>query len=215
MQSTSNRARVLAALALLALFGTTPAVAQTPLGSQDLAAWMGLETGDELAYETSDGDTLRVQVGATRTIGERSYATLHGLSWPGLASDSQILIPLDGAIEIDVIRTPGPRPNVAPLYGPGENGFEFLTDMTPEMLLGGPIRDGWYAFGGSADDPDTILYVWCSACFDAGTVVRFERGRGIVRVDDITIAGPQWIRRLATRCRDEVGKSTGKQRCRS
>jgi hypothetical protein len=130
-----------------------------------------------------------------------------------LASDSQILIPLDGAIEIDVIRTPGPRPNVAPLYGPGENGFEFLTGTTPEMLLGRPIRDGWYAFGNSADDPDTIVYVWCSACFDAGTVVRFERGRGIVRVDNTTIAGPQWIRRLdERRCGGET-KSAGKNRC--
>jgi hypothetical protein len=176
---------------------------------------MGLDVGDEMAYETSDGDTLRVQVGSTRTIGERSYATLQGLSWPGLASDSQILIPLDGAIEIDVIRTPGPRPNVVPLYGPGENRLEFLADTAPEMLLGGPIRDGWYAFGGSADDPETILHVWCSVCFDAGTVVRFERGRGIVRVDNITIAGAQWIRRLATRCRDGDGKSTGQHRCRS
>lgn len=202
--------RALFALALFALSLVTPAAAQIPLESQHLAAWMGLEVGDEMAYETSDGDTLRVQVGATRTIGERSYATLQGLSWPGLATDSQILIPLDGAIEIDVIRTPGPRPNVAPLYGPGENGFDFLADMTPEMLLGGPIRDGWYAFGGSADDPDTILHVWCSACFDAGTVVRFERGRGIVRVDNITIAGPQWIRRLATRCRGGGRKSTRK-----
>jgi hypothetical protein len=207
--------RALFALVLFALSLATPAAAQTPLGSRDLAAWMGLEVGDELAYETSNGDTLRVQVGSTRTIGERSYATLQGLSWPGLASDSQILIPLDGAIEIDVIRTPGPRPNVAPLYGPSENGFEFLAETTPEMLLGGPISDGWYAFGGSADDPNTIVYVWCSACFDAGTVVRFERGRGIVRVDNITIAGPQWIRRLATRCRDGDRKSNGKHRCRS
>lgn len=207
--------RALFALALFALSLVTPAAAQIPLESQHLAAWMGLEAGDEMAYETSDGDTLRVQVGATRTIGERSYATLQGLSWPGLATDSQILIPLDGAIEIDVIRTPGPRPNVAPLYGPAENGFDFLADMTPEMLLGGPIRDGWYAFGGSADDPDTILHVWCSACFDAGTVVRFERGRGIVRVDNITIAGPQWIRRLATRCRGGDRKSTRKQGCSS
>lgn len=207
--------RALFALALFALSLVTPAAAQISLESQHLAAWMGLETGHELAYETSDGDTLRVQVGSPRTIGERSYAALQGLSWPGLATDSQILIPLDGAIEIDVIRTPGPRANVAPLYGPSENGFEFLADMTPEMLLGGPIRDGWYAFGGSADDPDKILHVWCSACFDAGTVVRFERGRGIVRVDNMTIAGPQWIRRLATRCRGGDGKSTGKSRCRS
>jgi hypothetical protein len=212
---TFDRALALFVLTLFALLFATPAAAQTPLDSQHLAAWMGLEVGDELAYETSDGDTLRVQVGPTRTIRDRSYATLQGLSWPGLASDSQILIPLDGAIEIDVIRTPGPRPNVAPLYGPGENGFEFLADTTPEMLLGGPIRDGWYAFGGSTDDPDTILHVWCSACFDAGTLVRFERGRGIVRVDNITIAGPQWIRRLETRCRGGDEKSTGKHRCRS
>ena len=210
---TPDQHRTLLTLVLLVLFGTSPVVAQTPLGSQDLAAWMGLQVGDELAYETSGGDTLRVRVGPTRTIRDRSYAILQGLSWPGLASDSQILIPLDGAIEIDVIRTPGPRPNVAPLYGPSENGFEFLTDTTPEILLRGPIRDGWYAFGNSADDPDTIVCVWCSACFDAGTVVRFERGRGIVRVDNITIAGPQWIRRLDERCRGGKAKSAGKNRC--
>ncbi|MEJ2151668.1 MAG: hypothetical protein P8Y29_01640 [Gemmatimonadota bacterium] len=215
MIATLDHAFAHLVVALLVLLLAPPAAAQTPLESQHLAAWMGLQVGDELAYETSDGDTLRVEVGSTRTIGERSYATLQGLSWPGLASDSQILIPLDGAIEIDVIRTPGPRPSVAPLYGPGENGFEFLAETTPEMLLGGPIRDGWYAFGGSADDPDTILHVWCSACFDAGSVVRFERGRGIVRVDNITIAGPQWIQRVATRCRGGNGRSTRKCGCRS
>ena len=207
--------RDLFTLALLALVGVAPVGAQTPLGSQDLAAWMGLEVDDELAYETSEGDTLRVRVGPTLNIHDRSYATLQGLSWPGLASDSQILIPLDGAIEIDVIRTPGPRPNVVPLYDAGENGFDFLADTTPEAMLGGAIRDGWYAFGDSADDPDTILHVWCSVCFDAGTVVRFERGCGIVRVDNITIAGPQWIRRLDVRCRGGHEKSAGKHRCRS
>ncbi len=215
MSWTLNRDRALFTLVLLALVGVASVGAQTPLGSRDLAAWMGLEVGDELTYETSEGDTLRVRVGPTRTIHDRSYATLQGLSWPGLASDSQILIPLDGAIEIDVIRTPGPRPNVVPLYGAGENGFDFLVDTTPEAMLGAPIGDGWYAFGDSADDPDTILHVWCSACFDAGTVVRFERGRGIVRVDNITIAGPQWIRRLDARCRGGHEKSAGKHRCRS
>ena len=210
-----NHARALFTLALLALSGAAPVGAQSRLGSRDLAAWMGLEVGDELAYETSYGDTLHVLVGPTRKIDDRSYATLQGLSWPGLASDSQILIPLDGAIEIDVIRTPGPRPNVAPLYRAGENGFDFLVDTTPEAMLGGAIRDGWFAFGNSADDPETIVYVWCTVCFDAGTVVRFERGRGIVRVDNITIAGPQWIRRLDVRCRGGHEESAGKHHCRS
>ena len=76
--------------AFLTLAGPFSAGAQT--AGPDLLSWMGLETGDTMAFETQDGARMCVTVGAPRRMGGRAFAPLDGLAWPGLASDSKILL---------------------------------------------------------------------------------------------------------------------------
>jgi hypothetical protein len=70
---TFDRALALFVLTLFALSLATPVAAQTPLDSQHLAAWMGLEVGDELAYETSV------------TVRTPPYRACRGRGWPPTA----------------------------------------------------------------------------------------------------------------------------------
>ena len=87
-----------------------------------MLAWMGLEARDTMVFETADGGRMCVTVGSPRRIGGRAVAPLEGLAWPGLASDSRIFVPLDGALEFLVDRTPGPRPTVDALL-PEDGGW--------------------------------------------------------------------------------------------
>lgn len=176
-------------------------VAPVP-GGGDLLDWLGLAPGDSLLYQRESGERFCVEVGPGRALGGRRWATLRGLPWPGLASDSQILVPLDGALDLGVIRTPGPRPRADALLEAG-------TPIRPYDIPAGadPLRslsDGWYAFGDPAD-PDALLYVWCAACMDAGVRIRLEKGRGIVSVQTVTIAGAESLTLIEGSCDPERG----------
>jgi hypothetical protein len=161
----------------LAVLSPAPAVAQT--GPVDLLAWMGLRTGDTMVFETSRGGRMCVTVGPSRRIGGRPVAPLEGLAWPGLASDSRIFLPLDGALDFLVDRTPGPRPTV-------------------ETLL--PSDGGWSVDGPDWRDAQTVVYRWCEMCMDAGVRVVLERGGGIRSIWSQSIAGPTTLTRLEGGC---------------
>lgn len=164
-------------LATLAALSPAPASAQDE--ALDLLAWMGLEAGDTMAFETKGGGRMCVTVGSPRRIGGRAVAPLEGLAWPGLASDSRIFIPLDGALEFLVDRTPGPRPTV-------------------DALL--PEDGGWSVGGSGWREAETIVYRWCEACMDAGLRVVLERGGGIRSIWSQSIAGPTTLTRLEGGC---------------
>ena len=176
LPSRASRNSALLTLATLAALSPAPATAQEPL---DLLAWMGLQAGDSMVFETEDGGRMCVTVGSPRRIGGRAAAPLEGLAWPGLASDSRIFVPLDGTLAFLVDRTPGPRP-------------------TLEALL--PADGGW-----SVDRPDwsaseTLVYRWCGACMDAGLRIVLERGGGIRSIWSQSIAGPTTLTRLEGGC---------------
>jgi hypothetical protein len=170
-------------LALLAL-GAAPAAGQDS-SPPSLLAWMGLEEGDTMAFAASDGGRICVTVGAPRRIGDRSFAPLFGLTWPGLASDSRILVPLDGTLDLAVDRTPGPRPSAESFLEP--DGWRTGTD--------------WRA-------AETLVYSSCPLCVDAGTTVVLEKGHGIVSISRQSIVGPTSLTRVGGGCaeRDEVAE---------
>jgi hypothetical protein len=143
-----------------------------------LLAWMGLETGDTMAFESSHGGRICVTVGAPRRIDGRAFAPLDGLAWPGFASDSRILVPLDGALDFAVDRTPGPRAR-AEAFLPSE---------------------GWSRTGPDWSAVEMLVYRWCETCVDAGTTIVLERDGGIRSISRQSIAGPTTLTRLEGGC---------------
>ena len=168
-----------ALLTLAALAALSPAPATAQAEASDLLAWMGLESGDTMVFETEDGGRMCVSVGERGRIGGRAVASLEGLVWPGLASDSRIFVPLDGTLEFLVDRTPGPRPTV-------------------EALL--PRDGGWSATGPEWSAAETLVYRWCEACMDAGVRIVLERGGGIRSIWSQSIAGPTTLMRVEGGC---------------
>ncbi|HEY7816817.1 MAG TPA: hypothetical protein VIG29_01260 [Vicinamibacteria bacterium] len=173
----ASRNSAVLTLATLAALSPAPATAQKE--AIDLLAWMGLQTGDTMVFETEDGGRMCVTVGSPRRIGGRAVAPLEGLAWPGLASDSRILVPLDGTLEFLVDRTPGPRP-------------------TMEALL--PADGGWSVDRSDWNAAETLVYRWCEACMDAGLRIVLERGGGIRSIWNQSIAGPTTLTRLEGGC---------------
>lgn len=189
---------LLAVLALpVALAAQAPSVATVPGGS--LLEWLGLATGDRLTYATADGERVCVEVGEPLRVGNNRYVPLNGLPWPGLASDSKIFLPLGGTLGIGIIRTPTLRAAQAFdwLVAPGVTRFIERLDLAHPGALPG---DGWYAIGGAPEAPSAYLYVWCSVCSDAGTYVWLERGKGITRVEEQSIAGPRRLTLIGEGC---------------
>lgn len=171
--------RVAFAAAMLLACSAAPAAAQETTPPPSLLAWMGLETGETMVFETADAGRTCVTVGSPRQIGGRAVVPLEGLAWPGLASDSRVFIPLDGALEFLVDRTPGPRP-------------------TLDALL--PEDGGWSVRGSDWREAETIVYRWCAACMDAGLRIVLDRGGGISSIWSQSIAGPTTLTRLEGGC---------------
>ena len=177
------RAPLVVAATLLAC-SASPAPGQDATATPSLLAWMGLEAGDSMAFETADGGRICVQVGDPRRIGGRPVAPLEGLAWPGLASDSRIFLPLDGTLGFLIDRTPGPRPTV-------------------ETLL--PADGGWSVAGPDWREAETVVYRWCEACMDAGLRIVLDRGGGIRSIWSQSIAGPTTLTRLDGGCAEREG----------
>lgn len=183
------------AIALLLLFlAAAPASAQQPgaPGGDSLLEWMGLEPGESLVYEI-DGKRTCVTVDDPLEIGGRRYAPLRGLEWPGMASDSRILVPLDGALELSTIATPGFRPHPWPLLSRPDSALAWVADLD---ALRPTVESRWIAVGGEREDPRFLVHTWCSTCMDAGTRVVLERGRAVRSVSRTTIAGTTTLRRV-------------------
>lgn len=184
-----SRTQALASLPAAVLFPAAAALllAATPAAGQEaspsLLAWMGLETGSAMAFASQDGERMCVTVGAPRRIEGRPFATLDGLAWPGFASDSRILVPLDGSLGLFVDRTPGPRPTADAFLDPA----------------------GWSRAGADWSAADLLVYRWCEACMDAGTTIVLERGGGIRSISNQTIAGTTTLTRLDGGCADREG----------
>ncbi|HUP00946.1 MAG TPA: hypothetical protein VM737_05425 [Gemmatimonadota bacterium] len=181
-----------------------PGTARAPelFGDETLLEWLGLVPGEMLAFIDGRGERVCVRVGEPVRLGGRAWVPLQALPWPGLPTDSQVLLPLDGSLMLGVIRTPGPRPHVEPLIpgplaGPdaGPDSLPFLADAGPVWTGRVHLSDGWHAIGGSPESPEALLYTWCSHCMDARTKVLFERGRGIAFVESLTIAGSEVLMR--------------------
>lgn len=189
------------ATALVCLLAPVPGRAQALdlLEGRSLLEWMGLEPGETQVFR-SDGERLCVTVEAPLSVDGRAYAELRGLRWPGLASDSRVLIPLDGTIGLSMIATPGPRPRPRPLLASADTLRWGVPPGTTPGPLTDPslpiprVEDGWYVLG-PRDDPRTLVHVWCAVCSDAGTRVVLEKGRGIRSVTTTTIAGTETLRR--------------------
>lgn len=177
------RAAFVAAATLVA-FPAAPAAGQDEADAPSLLAWMGLEAGDAMVFETSDGGRMCVTVGSPRRIEGHAVAPLEGLAWPGFASDSRIFLPLDGTLGFLVDRTPGPRPTV-------------------ETLL--PADGGWSVDGPDWRAAETLVYRWCEACMDAGLRIVLERGGGIRSIWSQSIAGPTTLTRLEGGCAEREG----------
>lgn len=168
-------------LAILLLCASTPAAAQdAPSG---MLAWMGLEPGDTMAFAASDSSRVCVTVGPARRIGERQFAPLNGLWWPGFATDSRILVPLDGSLGLFVDWTPGPRPSAVP----------FLP------------AEGWSRHDADWSAADRLVYRSCEMCVDAGTTVVLERGGGIRSIARQSIVGPTTLTRVEGGCAEREG----------
>jgi hypothetical protein len=144
---------------------------------------MGLETGSAMAFETTDGERACVTVGAPRRIEGHAFAPLNGLAWPGFASDSRILVPLDGTLGLYVDRTPGPRPTAAAFLDPA----------------------GWSRTGADWSAADALVYRWCEMCMDAGTTIVLQRGGGIRSISNRTLAGTTTLTRLDGGCAEREG----------
>ena len=176
-------ARVAFPLALtLLVLAATPVTGQETAAPPSLLAWMGLQTGDTMAFEMSDGGRICVTVGAPRRIGDREFAPLFGLTWPGFASDSRILVPLDGTLGFSVDRTPGPRPSAEPFLEPG----------------------GWRT-GADWRAAERLVYSSCFLCVDAGTTVVLEKGNGIASISRQSIVGPTSLTRIEGGCAEREG----------
>jgi hypothetical protein len=165
-------------MALFALTVLPLTVLAQGVEGASLLAWMGLETGDTMAFESSHGGRICVTVGAPRRIDGRAFAPLDGLAWPGFASDSRILVPLDGALDFAVDRTPGPRAR-AEAFLPSEGWSRTAADWTAV---------------------ETLVYRWCETCVDAGTTIVLERDGGIRSISRQSIAGPTTLTRLEGGC---------------
>jgi hypothetical protein len=166
---------------LLALFALPRlAAAQEP---PDLLSWMGLEPGDTMAFATADGSRVCVTVGPARRIGDRAFAPLNGLWWPGFATDSRILVPLDGSLGLYVDPTPGPRPTAEPFL-PAEGWSRPESD--------------WIA-------ADVLVFRSCDLCVDSGTTVVLERDGGIRSIERRSIVGPTTLTRLEGGCAERKG----------
>lgn len=164
---------------LAAASAAAPAAAQDtgePAGGW--AHWLGLHPGDSIPYSTPDGGRTCAMVGEPIGPAGSRWLPLDNLPWPGFASDSRVLLPLDGPARLATIRSPGPRPRLDTLI---------------------PAGDGWVAEGDSAD-PDRLIYIWCSTCMDAGTRLVLERGAGIVALSVTTIAGTERFERVEGGC---------------
>lgn len=194
VRGTGGVTRILPSILVLLALSATPALSQGPRvpGGGSLLEWMGLEPGESLVYEI-DGKRTCVTVGEPFRIDGRSFAALTGLEWPGLASDSRILVPLDGSLSLAVIATPGPRPNSAVLVPAPETIPSWAGTVEAATSSG---SEGWFAAAGSRDEPRFLVHTWCEACMDAGTTVVLERGKGIRSVTRTTIAGPETLRRI-------------------
>lgn len=158
---------------------------------QSLVEWVGWESGQTVSFQDSRGERYCVRVGRPRQLQGRTWIPLQGLPWPTLASDSQILLPDDGTLGIAVIRTPGPRPFVEPLHDSLPRTLRFMEGTTPDQARALELEDGWYSFGNSAGAPTTLVYVWCDLCEDEGTIVRFDRGRGLIGIKETTGPGTE------------------------
>jgi hypothetical protein len=192
------KARIFALALVVALAPADEARAQqSEPRPQSFLAWMGLASGDRVAYATvPDGERVCVEVGSPVTIGGARYAELRFLPWPGLATDSAVYVPLDGRYGLATIRTPTLRPAQAldwllPPITPG------LVDAREED---GAAGEGWRVVAGDPDRPAELVYVWCALCSDAGTTVRIVRGRGITSVTQRTFTGIQRIARVDDGC---------------
>lgn len=168
---------------------TPPAAGPSVPGGAPLLEWMGWESDQMVTFQDRRGERYCVRVGRPRELQGRRWIPLQGLPWPSLASDSQILLPHDGTLSLAVIRTPGPRPFVEPLHEPEPGPVRFMEGMTPDQAPALELNDGWYAFGNSAGAPTTLVYVWCDLCADAGAIVRFDRGRGLIGIKETTVQG--------------------------
>jgi hypothetical protein len=177
----------------------SPVAGQAPPGAPvpavpngvSLLEWSGWEVGQTVTFQDTRGERYCVQVGNPRQLQDRTWVPLQGLPWPTFASDSQVLLAHDGTLGLAVVRTPGPRPFAEPLHEPEPADYRFLEGVTPDQARTMELADGWYAFGNSAGAPTTLVYLWCATCADAGTVVRFERGHGLVAIKETTIQGTE------------------------
>lgn len=185
-------------LAAFALPGSARAQAVVP-GGGSLLDWLGLAPGDRLTYATMEGERVCVEVGEAVELAGRRYAPLLGMPWPGLATDAQVFVPLDGTLALGVIRglTLRPAEALGWLLEPGAPRFlERVAIAHPDAVPG----DGWYAIGDPSGEPLSLLYVQCRFCSDAGTYVWMERGRGITRIEERTIAGPRRLTLVGPGC---------------
>ncbi|MDX1660970.1 MAG: hypothetical protein R3326_04190 [Gemmatimonadota bacterium] len=196
---------------LLALPSAARGQDSSVLGGRSLLEWMGLEPGDTQVFALGDERTC-VTVQEPFSIDGRAYAELRGLRWPGLASDSRLLVPLDGSIGLSVIATPGPRPNPRPLLASVDTlrwGLPAGVELGNRSEGGSALwnlRDGWYAVG-PRNDPRALVHVRCSMCADAGTRVVLEKDRGIRSVTRTTIAGTETLSRLPdSSCAERAGE---------
>ena len=190
------------ALALAAVPVSGRAQGTVP-GGVTLLEWLGLEDGDRLTYVGPDGERACVRVGGPLNLGGRRYATLVGIPWPGLATDGQVFLPLDRTLGVAVIRTPSLRPADAIhwLLEPAAPRFLASVGLAHPGAVPG---DGWYAIGEQGKPPSALLHVWCHACSDVGSYVWMERGRGITRIEERTLAGPRRTTLIGEGCDAET-----------
>lgn len=204
---------VLVAAGLAAARG--PASAQeawTPAGGW--ARWLGLEPGGTLVYQRSDGARTCAIVGEPIRRNGARWLPLDNVPWPGIASDSRILLPLEGPPRLGTILTPGPRPHVD-LLVPVADSLRW--GLPPQAKPGGVLdpayplppsmEDGWYIVG-NLDDPDLLVFIRCAACVDAGLRLVLERGKGIRSMSSTTIVGTESFQRVEGACADREGEQT-------
>ncbi len=212
--------RSLVLLLLLPALSAPPAAAQEvwePAGGW--ARWLGLEPGDSIVYTTPDGGRTCALVGEPIGMPGSQWLPIDNLPWPGFASDSRVLLPLDGFPAIGAILTPGPRPRIDALLPraaellrgvpPAERrrGIDHPAGPEPEKPPWGGQRDGWYIVGDSKD-PDRLVFIRCSVCMDAGLRLVLERGRGIVSLTTTTIVGTESFRRVEGGCAEKPAEGT-------
>ena len=215
LEAAAVGAVLLAAAGGVFLFAATPARAQEAWApAAGWGQWLGLQPGQTLVYESSDGTRTCSGVGRPIRLAEGLWLPIDRLPWPGFASDSRFLLPLDGPPRLGTIRTPGPRPRLD-LYLPASDTLRWgwPPQMEPRTILDAPLplrgalEDGWYVVGDRAD-PDLLVYVQCAACMDAGTRLVLERGEGIRSVTTTTIVGTESFHRVEGGCAEMEGGET-------